>query len=113
MSAIEVKGGVPHNLMAAVTGTAAGFAAATVGGMPSGNTKHLALQNEGAVAVRVAWSEAEMTAGAYFTLYPNNDPAGRDRWQGPVELTADRDKVWLQTASSTSNVLITFFQRRG
>lgn len=113
---IENRGGTPSNRSVAVSSTAAGHTPGTLtptGYRPGGVAKFLALQNEGTVAVRVAWSAEEMAAGHYFTLAPNTDTAGRDRWQGPVELADDRDMVWLATAASTSTVCITFFQRRG
>ncbi len=110
---MEVRGGIAYNRRVAVDGTGAAYPASRLGGMPTGVTKYIALQNEGTVAVRVAFSAAEMAAGQYFTLFANTDTAGRDRWQGPVELADDCDGIYLQTAGLAATVTITYFQRRG
>jgi hypothetical protein len=113
---MEVRGGSPLNVRQTIS--TSGSDSIQPNNEKTGarlNVKYLKLVNEGTHAVQVFWTKADQQAGTnYFTLQANSDTAGRDRWEGPVELDPENgDAVYMTAASATSDVCATFFQKRG
>lgn len=73
-------------------------------------TKFLQISNEGAVAVRVYFTQADYTANTnYIELAPTVG-----YFEGPVELRANAAELYLAGQAGTANpVVIVAYQRRG
>lgn len=96
---LEIRGGVPRVQRIAVAGD-------TYVPFPS-IIKYLRIANQGAQALRVFFTKADLDAAPqvdYVTV-----AATSGVWEGPVEASG----IWLDVASGSTTAEVVSFQRRG
>lgn len=103
-----VRGGIPHVIRASfdTTGRRVKFPFFTL---------YLIVRNKGSAVARLYFTEEDYTNDVNYVEIPvaaATDPHGE--WQGPVETASgDREAVYIKGITSTADIELVAFQRRG